>query len=452
MEEERKLLLDFHSQRDQLLLFNSNIQLDLIDKYGNLESEKEKYQLKYKSLQKMVQEIESLKNLDKVNSEKVQLYLYQIQEIEESNLELNEDNLLQKELNLLSHADAILSQANEMDQIIYEKDNSIYDIISSFTNGLSQFNEDNLHVKNATSFLLDALSNLDDAISEIRQLQNIIDLDQERMSVVEKRLSEINNLKYKYKMSLEELITYFQKIKTFVKQSKSCKTKIQSMLDNLSQKSIDLMMSAKKLSDKRKKVALKLQDTIEKNIKLLSIPDASFNIKFDKVSSLNPFSLELKNLNSTGLDEVEFLFSANKGIEPQNLKVAISGGELSRLMLTIKKVLGDKMSSKTIIFDEIGMGIGGKTAEMLGMFISNISDSHQVISITHLPQIASFSKQHFAINKIIESDRTEIKICELNIDKKREEIARMLSGSNSDLALKHADELLKNKIRVKNYD
>ena len=200
---------------------------------------------------------------------------------------------------------------------------------------------------------------------------------------------------------------------------------------------------AEKLSKNRKQIAQKLELEIEKNIKKLAIPHAKVKIKFDKVNTEKESVNGLIELDKTGCDRVEIYFSANQGVDAQPFKMVASGGELSRFLLVIKKILAEKTDNRTIIFDEIDQGIGGKTSELLAKFIRDISKFHQVICISHLPQIAAFADEHFAIDKRDEKKISSVVVKNLNSEERRVEIARMLSGSVSKLALMHADELIK---------
>ncbi len=181
------------------------------------------------------------------------------------------------------------------------------------------------------------------------------------------------------------------------------------------------------------------------NINKLAIPDAEIKFQFKILDDLTGVKEDLSGFNETGKDAVDIYFSANKGVKLQPFRIAASGGELSRFLLAIKKILSDRLDKRTIIFDEIDSGIGGKTSELLAEFIHDIGKYHQVLCISHLPQIASYADRHFSIEKISGSNNSEVKVKILDENERRVEIARMLSGSNTELALQHADELIKNK-------
>ncbi len=442
VKEFREVLLDFHSQRDQQKLFNENIQLEVLDKFGNLVSQRDEFEKEYKKIQSQIKELEKLLEQEKVAQERIKLYEYQIGDLEEINLKIGEDEKLQNELNLLNHAEAILNHASLLEQEIYEKENSVYDIINSFVHKLSNFEDDNSHIKKTISSLQESLGNLDDTISEIRQVQNVINLDSLRLEEVEERLNAINSIKAKYKKNVPEIMDYCSKIKDEIFSFTSVKKKILKIHQEIDKNSKELLKKANVLTKKRKEAAKILEDEIKTNIHKLAIPDARIKIRFDKEIIEKKCNNDLSGLTYSGQDKVEIFFSANIGVKMQPFKFAASGGELSRFLLTIKKILSDKLDKKTIIFDEIDIGLGGKTAELLGEFIFNISKFHQVICITHLPQIASYAKDHFLIDKKSGMNLTEVEIKKIDKTERKQEIARMLAGSKTELALKHAAEIL----------
>jgi DNA repair protein RecN (Recombination protein N) len=441
----REALIDFHSQKDQQRLLDKNYQLEVLDAFANNTKKREEFTDSYNKLENKINELEKLERDEKEKAEKIKLFEYQANEIESLNLKIGEDEKLQTELNLLKHSEEILNHATVIEQVIYENEKSVYDIINSFIMKLSNFEEDNDHIKNTVFSLRESLSNLDEAISEIRNVQNIISVDTAKQEEIEERLDQINILKSKYRLNTTELINYLKKISDEIISYTSYHDKIKKMKENIEFDIIELKNKADILTEKRKKAALKFEEEIKKNIKKLAMPEAEIQIKFDKVITKKNSNRTLEGLSLSGQDEVEIYFSANKGIKKQPLKYAASGGELSRFLLIIKKILSDKLEDKIIIFDEIDIGIGGKTSELLGEFIFNIGKFHQVICITHLAPISAFADKHFAINKISNSEHSEVEVKELNQQEKRREIARMLSGSKTDLALKYADEILNKK-------
>jgi len=458
----RSIILDFHSQRDQQKLFDNEFQLEIVDKFGNLIDKRDKFTTDFEALQLQISLLKKLKKAERDAEERIQLYSYQLQELEDLNIQPEEDEALQNEMNLLSNAEKILRESANFEQEVFEKEHSVYDVLNSYINALEDYSEDNENIAEGVSNIREAMASIDSALIALRELPAIIDLDGARLEELESRLDEINSIKAKYRKTLPEIFAYQKKISEDLESFSSGKEKILILHAEIEKSKQTLINRAEKLSSLRKKAALKFEKEIGKNMKELAVPDAVVSFIFDnsahdskKEADSEVEELEFmkdysqteslwKQIGPTGKDEVEIYFSANKGLRPQPLKLAASGGELSRFLLTVKKILSDSLDRKIIIFDEIDTGIGGRTALLLGEFIQKISSYHQVICITHLAQIASFAQQHFSILKRSSKNSTILEVTKLDEEAKRNEIARMLSGSGSELALKYADELLKN--------
>ncbi len=438
----RELLLDFHSQRDQQRLFDNSFQLDVIDAFAGLMKLRLQYAEFYSETMAKFIKLQELQEQEVRDQERIKLYEYQLHEINSRKPVVGEDDRIQSELELLLNSEEIISNSNLLEQQVYEDENSVYDRINYFLTKFSRFADTDERIKSAVEHLESSLLNLDDAVGEIKNLLNNISLDEARKEDLENRLNEINQLKQKYKFDIPGIISYAEKIEQEMKDYSSGKEKINSLKIELNNAEKDLRKRAAELSRKRKQAAVKLEKEIKTNIKALAITQADVKIMFNSLAGGTKF---LNGLNATGEDEVDFLFTANAGIKVQPLKFAASGGELSRFLLVIKKILTDKLENKTIIFDEIDAGIGGKTANLLGEFIRDIGKYHQILCITHLAQIAVYGQQHFSIIKENTASKAKIIINQLEGFERKEEIARMLAGSDSELALKYAEEIMAQK-------
>ena len=445
IKEFRTLLIDFHSQRDQQKLFDTDFQLEVLDIFGNLTQIREQFSSKYKEVEGKIKKLKKLQIAESDLAEKIKLYQYQIDEIEKIEPVIGEDAKLQAELNLLTNAEDILNIATQLEQEIYEKENSVYDAISSYISQLAKFKDDNKNIEEAVSFLQDASANLDNSINSIREVQNIIEVDSSRLEYIQGRLTQLNNLSVKYKQNIEEILEFRNNIQQQIDSYSSGKEEIIALNDEILVDLKSINKLADELSTKRKNAASNFEKEIVTNINKLAIPDAKIEFKFNELENSFGTSERLGKLNETGKDAVDIYFSANKGVKLQPFRIAASGGELSRFLLAIKKILSDRLERRTIIFDEIDSGIGGKTSELLAEFIHDIGKYHQVLCISHLPQIASYSDRHFSIEKISGSISSEVKVKILDENERRVEIARMLSGSDTELALQHAAELINKK-------
>ncbi|HHE65510.1 MAG TPA: DNA repair protein RecN, partial [Bacteroidetes bacterium] len=445
IKEFRALLIDFHSQRDQQKLFDTDFQLEVLDIYGKLTNIREQFTSKYKETESKIKKLKKLQNTESELAEKIKLYQYQIDEIKKIDPAIGEDSKLQVELNLLTNAEDILNIATRLEQEIYEKENSVYDAISSYISQLAKFKNDNKNIDEAVNFLQDASANLDNSINSIREVQNIIEVDSSRLEYIQSRLTLLNNLSVKYKQNIEGILEYRNSIQQQIDSYSSGKEEISDLNDEIVVDLEYINKLSEELSAKRKKAAANFEKEIIINIKKLAIPDAEIEFKISDIKNSIGASERLSALNETGKDAVDIFFSANKGVKLQPFRIAASGGELSRFLLAIKKILSDRLDRRTIIFDEIDSGIGGKTSELLAEFIHDIGKYHQVLCISHLPQIASYSDRHFSIEKISGSKSSEVKVKILDGNERKVEIARMLSGSDTELALQHAAELINKK-------
>ncbi len=437
----RDVLIDFHSQRDQQRLFDNDYQLEIIDAFGKHRNELNEFQEKYKIYSQNFKLLEKLLHLEKENRDKFDLYSYQLEEIENTDLHTGEDAELNEEYNLLTHSEELLELHENFNQECFETENSIFDRINYYLSRMNSFENDSINIKNAISNMLDCIANLETANEQLIELKSSIDLDPQRLQDVSDRLDSLNSLKMKYNRSLNDIIAYSSNIREFIENFSSDQEKIIQLRQELTDNLEVLKTSAEILSETRKKTARRFADIIQENIKMLAMPAAQVKVEFFNL--ITNESEYFKQLRISGKDQVEIYFTANLGIDLQPLKVSASGGELSRFLLAIKKILAQYLHSKTIIFDEIDSGIGGRTAEYTGEFINTIAEHHQVICITHLAQIATFADYHFMIEKLADDNKSYITVKKLDNKDKVHEIARMLSGSDSNLALDHAGELLK---------
>lgn len=435
-------LIDFHSQREQVQLFSPVYQLEVIDVFGNLREKRKTFTTKFKEVRKKIKKMSELETAEQQSAEKKRLYEYQIDELEELNLRLEEEKELEKELDLLTHAEEILNYCSEMQQSFYEKENSLFDQISAYNQRLERFKEDNDSIGNVVMSLASVLQLLTDVRYELRNIKENIDLDKSRMEQTEERLNSIIDAKNKYKMTVPQLLDYLGKMKKAVEEYVSWGEEISELKKEISILTDDLMKSADDLSLDRKQVSQELSAAIKKDIERLAIPEGDFKVFFENRRSSDSELLDLEGLDEYGKDKVTYLFSANTGVEMQPLKNIVSGGELSRLLLVVKKLLAGRLDTPSLVFDEIDSGIGGKIAKNLGEFISELGRYHQVLCITHLPQIAACSSRHFLIEKKRDAEKSYIEIMALSENERKEEIARMLAGTKSERAMKHAEELL----------
>jgi DNA repair protein RecN (Recombination protein N) len=437
----RRRLLEFQSQRDQSLLFEREVQLEFLDRYGDHTGRLEAYRAAFRESQEARRRLEEIRRLQRAEQEKQALYEYQCDELGKAGLRIGEDEALEAEQNLLRHAEDIRLRTAEFEGETYDDDNSIFDRLNRHLRQLSAYAGDSEHLRDACAALQSALDGLDQAVGETRRMRGGLEGDEDRLGEVEARLDELNRLKFKYKRTIPELVEYLDRIRNELDAFTTREDEILALERGLDGLDANLRRLGTELSTARRETATRMQTELQRNLRLLAIPEAVYLIDLSPLESgtMAPDGLVC---GPDGCDEIVHRFSANPGKPPEPLSHTASGGELSRILLTVKKVLAERDLSKCIVFDEVDSGIGGKTADILGEFISEISRRHQVLCITHLPQVAVYAKNHFVIEKKIDAGETVINVIRLETNERMREIARMLSGDITEVALTHAEEML----------
>jgi DNA repair protein RecN (Recombination protein N) len=444
VKELKPLMIDFHHQRDQQRLLNPAYQLELLDAYAGAEDLKTSFAALYHQTKQNMKHLRELQAEADRQKQLQDIYAFQYEEIQKAKLSLDEDVALQNEYELLTHALEIGETSYQIKETLFEQENSIYDQISTALAKLSHFENLNPHLRNASLSLHQALEALQEAATQLSFVEENITSDPDRITAIQERLDSINSLVFKHKVrSISELLELFkqreQQIAAYTGQVEA----INELECKLQRDFVALKSLADQLSELRRANIDPLRVELEASIRDLSIPNGVFEIRIDKKAKPEFLLPEfLVTVSETGQDTLEYLFSANPGFELKPLAAVVSGGELSRILLAIKKVLAKRISDKLIILDEIDSGIGGKTAERVAEFISFLGHEQQVLCITHLAQIAAIAETHIAIEKHLESGRSVVSMRVLDSKERLHEIARMLSGKLSSRALEHAEELL----------
>lgn len=448
MKELKPYMIDFHHQRDQQKLLNPSYQLELLDAYAGTAEERSAFGRLYQQIKVGQKELAELHKEIEQQRQLQELYQFQYSELEAAKLVSGEDSTLQQEYELLTHAMEISALSQQITQGLFEQESSVYDQISHYVAQLQRFTGLNEDIRDASLSLSQALEALQEASSRLGSMGESLSADPDRLEVIQARLDNINSLLYKHKVrSIDDLLHLFNQRASQLGEL-SHKEEAASLLETKLQEDLSLLMEmGDALSVKRCTAANKLKAELEHAIRSLSIPNGIFEIRIDKKGKAEKILSEyIQQVSETGQDSVQFLFSANLGFEQKPLAAVASGGELSRILLAIKKVLASKMPEKLLILDEIDSGIGGKTAAAVAAFISELAARHRILCITHLAQIAAIADCHVAISKDKANERSTVSMRKLFANDRLQEIARMLSGSISTTALEHAKELLNYRI------
>ena len=440
-------IVDIYGQNDHIFLLFPENHLDFLDYYGenlNLRDEIANLARELKSLYTRKKELEEK---EKEREQKLDFYYFQINEIEKANLKEDEEEELLKQRNRLRNAEKILSLAKEALEISSERDDSLISLLSRLKNNISSLSEYENEFKSYLESLEESSIVINELIQSLINLIEKVEIDPSQLEKIEERLDLIDRLKRKYGNSIKEILDYLEKIKKEVKNLTGLKENQEELENLIKEKFTEYCKKAIALSKKRKEDAKKLEKEIEREISLLGMEKARFKVNF-KTEELKEF--EIDKIKEKGIDEVEFYISPNPGEDLRALKKIASGGELSRIMLGLKSIGKEKEFGKTLIFDEIDTGIGGKTAETIARKLKRLAEFHQVICITHLPQIASFATSHFKIEKEVREGRTYANVKFLDFKERVEEIARLISGFKiTPTSLKNAEEMLRQNLNLK---
>ena len=434
-------IIDIYGQYEHQSLLSPENQLDLLDMFGKLTKDRDQVGKLYDSLASLRSRIKSLEQKDRERAQKLDILNYQINEIESAGLKPDEEEELIEEEKVLGSAGHLAELANQSYELLYTSDAASLSAISAIIDNLQKISEIDSRAIEALKSAKDALPLLEETSYFLRDYKDSLDFNPARLEQIQERLEQINTLKRKYGASIEEILTFREKSLIELEELQDSEEKLGELRHELEEIQKSFSDKAIALSKKRNTAARKVESAVVIQLSELSMPDTQFSISITQQNGND--TLEGFQANQTGIDVVEFLISPNIGEELKPLAKIVSGGELSRIMLALKGITakGDKIP--ILVFDEIDAGIGGKTAETVGKKLKALSKNHQVICITHLPQIASYADRHMKIEKTVANKRTVVTIKLLANNDRTEEIARMLSGDLSDVSIKHAKELLK---------
>lgn len=438
------ILGEIHGQGEQTTLFNPANHIEILDKYARIESEREKVAEKYREMGNVRRELESLHEDEAQKLQLLDILQFQIEEISKAKLEAGEDGDLEEEKKRLNNVEKLSKLSDESYALLYENEEAI---VGNLEKVIRRINELSEYDSNFTEYIegLDtAQAVLEDLAFAVRDFGGSIEFSPERLEEIENRLAEISRLKRKYGGSVEAVLANLAEAEERFENITTAEFKEKELRQKLAKVRGEYIEIARDLHDKREKAAKRFEKEVEKSLQTVALEKAKFVVNFE-----TPKDSELKNTDSDksftskGFDEIEFYFSANPGQSPKPLAKTASGGEASRLMLILKTVAGINYPEKSVVFDEVDTGIGGRVAEAVGLKLKELSKTQQVLCVTHQPQVASLADQHFIVEKKSVGKKTEVGVRQLNEGEQIEEIARMLAGEKiTDAARQNAREML----------
>jgi DNA repair protein RecN (Recombination protein N) len=433
-------LVDVYGQNDHIFLLQIENHLLYLDDFLGLADLREEVARLAQDLRQLTRQKVELETKKREREQRLDFLGFQVKEIEAAGLQVGEWEDLLAERNILKNAEKIALLVESGLGVVYGEEGSVLAGLSRLQEVVAELSKFDPGV-NAYAEPLGqaciAVRELADALIKFKDRETF---GPDRLENLEERLSTIEKLRRKYGETIEAILDHLDRVKQESAELEGSEEKLAGLETEISRAFRVYRIRAEKLSRQRKAGCPKLEAQVEKEIALLGMKKARFQVK---TGTMALDSLEPAQARELGLDEVEFLLSPNPGEDLRPLRKIASGGELSRIMLAIKTIGKEKGGAKTLIFDEIDSGIGGKTAESIATKLRDLSRRHQVICITHLPQIASFAPHHFRIEKTVAKDRTFTTVQELEFEERVTEISRLLSGSRTTPAsLQNAREML----------
>ena len=431
-------LVDIHSQHEHQSLLSPETQMILLDSFGGLQADRGKVGALFHELGAIRAELDGLKERVRDRAQRVDLLKFQMKEIDAATLREGEEEELEEERKILANLNRLRELAETSYASLYGSEGSCTELLSSVIARLREMSVIDNGMEDTLRLVESAKPLLDDAAFALRTQRERYEGEPGRLEVVEDRLEMIGKLRKKYGDSVEEILGYRTAAEEELRGLESTDERLDYLSGEFAAKEKELLNAAASLSGKREKTALELERLVTATLEDLAFGNAVFSVDIRQEDGGDG----KEKVGPRGADRIEFLFSANPGEPAKPLSKIISGGELSRVMLALKSILADVDNVPVLIFDEVDAGVGGKTAESVGRKLEGISASHQLLCITHLPQIASFGDHHLKIEKNERGGRVYVEVRELKGRERQEEIARMLSGKVTELSRRHAAELL----------
>ncbi|MEM0994531.1 MAG: DNA repair protein RecN [Bacteroidota bacterium] len=437
LQELSSYLLDLHQQFDTQDLHTTDFQIQMLDALADNKKILKAYRQEFKAYQQNKKILRDLLERQQRELQESDFLTFQLNELVEADLEAEEQEKLEEEAERLTHAEDIKRNLNGVFQHLSEAEQSVIGQLQTLGLNLASVSDFDPKIKALKTRFDSLVFELEDLTKEFEGIAEDTEYDGERLQAVNERLDLIYRLQKKHQVqTVGELIDIQTNLEEKQSSFSNLEESISSLETEIAQQEKGLFQQAQKISGRRQKIAPKFQQKVEKMLHDLSMQYAQMHIQFETSEDLLPL----------GIDQVEYLFAANKGSKLQPIRAVASGGEQSRLALATKSLVASAIPLPTMIFDEIDTGISGHVALKMGEILRELSNEHQVVSITHSPQVASKANTHYYIYKKIKNDRTITRVKQLTAEEKVRAIAVMLSSNPpSESAMQNARELLEHR-------
>jgi DNA repair protein RecN (Recombination protein N) len=440
-------LVNISGQHAHQQLLNEDVHLLILDQFGKLMPLREKVYHLYNDLIPLIDHLKKLQKKQANQAEHIELITFQAKEITDAAILENEDDHLENEHMRLQHAETIFQKIKQSIDQLYDSDGAVIEQLSKVQKDIEHAAGLDQSLLNISERTQEANALIDDITGELRHYLENINIDDQRLQIVEDRIYLLNQMKRKYGGSLESIALHLQNIQKELNSLESIEEAIEEASKNVLHIHGQLKEASYLLSEKRQDCAKQLSTAVEKELHQLKMNQTRFQVSIDqRKRGMAPekFLSDSQHMfTETGIDRAIFMIAPNVGEAMKPLASIASGGELSRVVLALKAIIAGTESVSTVVFDEVDAGIGGGVAEMVGQKMLTLSDHHQIICITHLAQIAKYGQHHFRITKHVESGRTHTTIAPIDHDERIHEIARMLGGEMiTEKTLEHAREMI----------
>jgi DNA repair protein RecN (Recombination protein N) len=433
LEEIGNYLVDVHGQHEHQALLKPGVARDLLDEFGGLMRPRKRTEQTYRKFREKSRELEELRTSEKEREQQIDLYQFQIKEIEQANLSVEEEEVLDKEYKVLSNAEKLDQLSQELYHHLYEGAGSITEKMALVERDLERIVAIDQTLKDELEELGEAKYQIEEIAVAIRDYRKKVEFNPHRLEEILERKELINKLKRKYGSTIKDILNYRKETQVKLDKLVNSARSMEELTGEVKRLEEELVREASELSRERKIAGAKLKKKTEQELRELGMGKARFDVE-----------IKQGEIKSTGMDEIGFLVAPNVGEDLKSINKIASGGEISRIMLALKTILARADQIPTLIFDEIDTAIGGRIAQVVGRKLRTLSPNHQVICITHLPQIAVFASNHYYVDKKISEGRTKTIVDLLDKKGRESEIARMLGGERlTEITLKHAREMIR---------
>jgi DNA repair protein RecN (Recombination protein N) len=426
-------LIEMTGQHDNRHLQSKSYHLEVLDQYAGTWTLRVDFEKQYEKLKEISDEIEKLTEASRSREQRLDFLKFQRDEIEALGLKPGEDEEIESRVSRMRHSARLIEFVSQSVDSLYSNDDAVMVALHSVLQRAHELSALDPELAKKVAPLSEAKTLLEDAIYELRDYGKNLDADPEELNRLEERLSSLRKLQKKFGKGIDEILKAHREMVDEIEQLEKFDESMKSLNDERVKIQKSLKKAASELHERRKNGAHLLEKGVNDELLDLNMKGVSFSVQANL----------LPELSSTGISDVEFMIQASKKDEPRPLAKIASGGELSRILLSLKRVVGSSDRPRTYLFDEVDTGVSGQTAEKVGRKLKAISKGQQLICVTHLPQVASFADQHFLIEKGSAKGAARMTVTELNKDERVKEIARLISGEKiSQTSMEHARQLI----------